>query len=362
MIKQIEPCFGEEERRAVYDYMSSGAWLTEHKKTQEFEEKLADYLGVQHCVVVSNGTAALFVALKALGIGYGDEVIVPDYTMIATANAVVLAGAAPVFVDILLDDLCLDLELAKDAIGPNTKAIIVVDLNGRSPNMRLAQQIVSEYSITLIEDAAQAFGSKYNGQYLGTFGDVGCFSLSPQKIISTGQGGFVVTNNDELAKKMRQVKNFGRRKVGEHYHEVMGWNFKFTDLQAVIGLEQFKKLPYRISAKKSIYSLYRGHLRDIETSFIETDLNDVCPWYMDILVEDPNALIAYLKKQGIDARRVYPAIHSQPAYANPANHDYYFPNSAYVAKHGLWLPSSSSLRIDQIRWICEEVRKFYQKE
>jgi len=228
--------------------------------------------------------------------------------------------------------------------------------------MHLAQWIASEYGVALIEDAAQAFGSKYDGQYLGTFGDIGCFSLSAQKIISTGQGGFVITDNDGLAKKIRQIKNFGRRRIGEHYHEVMGWNFKFTDLQAVVGIEQMKKIECRRSHKKMIFGTYRMQLEDIEqVYFIKTDLKDVCPWYVDILVPDPEALRLYLAERGIDSRRVYPSIHSQPPYANPVNHNYYFPNSARVARHGLWLPSSFSLRMEMIEYICQTIRNFYQQ-
>lgn len=362
MIHVVEPQFGLEEKEAVIDYFESGGWLTEHTKTREFEKALAGYLGIKHCIALSNGTVTLFAALAACGIGVGDEVIVPDYTFIATATAVSLTGATPVFVDISLSNLCLDLDLAEQAITPRTKAIILVSLNGRAPNMWILNGICRRNNLYLIEDAAQSLGSKYERRFLGTFGHVGSFSFSAMKIISTGQGGAVVTDDDEVADRIRKIKNFGRPSPGANYHETIGYNFKWSDLQAVIGMEQLKKLPYRVSHKKGMFDLYRELLEDIEEiTFTDTDLKNITPWVVDILVPDPVALHDYLKSRGIGTRFAYPAIHSQPAYANPVNHDYYFPNSAYVAKHGLWLPSSSNLIGLQIEWICEEVRRFYCK-
>lgn len=355
-VNQIKPCFDNAEKQAVIEYLDSGGWLTEHKKTREFEGLLADYLGVKHCVVVSNCTVALFCALVAHGIGLGDEVIVPDYTFIASATAISLTGATPVFVDISPSNLCLDLELAElVAITPRTKAIMLVSLNGRSPNMHTVRALCRRYNLVLIEDAAQSLGSKYEGKFLGTLGDVGSFSFSAMKIVSSGQGGAVVTDDDEVADRVRKIKNFGRLSPGARLHETVGYNFKFTDLQAVIGIEQLKKLPYRVAQKKGMYRMYRELLEDIEeVTFTDTDL-EVSPWVVDILVPEPIALHEYLESRGIGTRFAYPAIHSQPAYAQEGD----FPNSEYVAKHGLWLPSSVSLRIDQIRWICREIKEFY---
>lgn len=360
-ISQIEPWFDDTEKQAIAEYLGSGGWLTEHKKTGEFEELLAAYLGVNHCVAVSNCTTALFCALVAHGIGPGDEVICPDYTFIASATAISWTGAKPVFVDIGLSNLCLDLDLAEQAISPYTKAIMLVSLNGRSPDMHRAVELCETYGLVLIEDAAQSLGSKFGGKFLGTFGDVGCFSFSARKIITMGQGGLIVTNDDEIADRIHKLKNFGRPFPGANMHESVGYNFKITDLQAVIGTEQFKKLLYRISHKKGMYDLYRGLLADVdEITFIDTDVREITPWMVDILVPDPIALREYLKSRGIGTRPMYEAIHNQPAYANPVNHDYYFPNSAYVAEHGLWLPSSSFLKYHQIWQICEEIRRFYK--
>jgi perosamine synthetase len=358
-INQMEPWFGEEEKRALIEYMDSGGWLTEYKKTREFEEMIADYIGSKYCSVLSNGTVALFTALMALGIGLGDEVVVPDFTMIASANAVSLTGARPVFVDINMSNLCLDLDLAAEAITPRTKAIMLVSLNGRSPDISRAAELAERHGLYLLEDAAQSLGSRYKGKHLGTFGHVGSFSFSAPKIITTGQGGALVTDNPKLANRIREIKDFGRRQSGVDFHETMGYNFKFTDLQAIIGIEQMKKLKWRVARKKEMFALYRSEMKGVkEVNFIETDLKDISPWFIEILVADPSALQGYLSERQIGTRIFYPAIHSQPAYGLSGS----YPNSEYVANHGLWLPSSSFLDDATIRQICREVLAFYQQQ
>jgi len=168
-INQVEPWIGEEEKQALIEYMDSGGWLTEYRKTREFETMIAEYVGARYCAVLCNGTVTLFTALMALGIGPGDEVIVPDFTMIASANAVVLAGATPVFVDIDRATLCLDLDLAERAITPRTKAIMLVSLNGRAPDMDRAVALADQHGLFLVEDAAQSLGSRWRGKHLGAF-------------------------------------------------------------------------------------------------------------------------------------------------------------------------------------------------
>jgi perosamine synthetase len=356
MINQMEPWIGEEERKAVDEYLRSGGWLTEFKKTAEFARMVGDYVGSKHAFILANGTVTLYTALDAVGVGPGYEVIVPDYTMIATANAVVLAGAKPVFVDVDPTNLCLDLDLAEAAITARTRAIMLVSINGRAPDMHCAQEIARKHNVYLIEDAAQSLGARWQGQHLGTFGTIGSFSFSAPKIITTGQGGALVTDDDEIAEKIRQIRDFGRRQSGVDFHLSIGYNFKFTDLQAVIGIEQMKKLDWRVARKKEMFACYRENLQDVEAvMFLPTDLEDVSPWFIDILIPDPLALKAYLHDRGIGTRPFYPAIHSQPAYDWPGS----FPNSEYAATHGLWLPSSSFLRDDQIIMICDAIRAYF---
>src|SRR3989344_5307270 len=290
-INQMEPWYGKEEKEAILEYLDSEGWLMEFKKTEEFEKEICGFTGAKYCSVLPNGTVTLFLALMALGIKKGDEVIVPDFTMIATPNSVVMVGATPVLVDIDEDSLCLNPDLVAKAITPKTKAVFHVSVNGRSGRLAELKKLCREKKIPLIEDAAQSLGSFFNGKHLGRHGLMGSFSFSVPKIITTGQGGALITDSKKIYEKIEKLKDFGRVKAGVDWHDEIGWNFKFTDLQAVFGIEQMKKLPQRTKLKKDIFSLYKKYLAGVnEVKLIETDLNNVSPWFIDILVPDPLTL------------------------------------------------------------------------
>lgn len=360
-IPQMEPWFDDKEAKAVFEYMQSGGWVMEFKKTAEFEQMICAYTGAKHCSAISNGTISLTLAMLALGLRAGDEVLVPDFTMIASPNAAKLVGVEPVLVDIDAETLCMDLTAAELAITPKTKALMYVAFNGRTGDMNAVTDFCKKHNLFLIEDAAQALGSFYNGKHLGIFGEIGSFSFSVPKIITTGQGGALITNNDNLALKIRQLKDFGRMSGGVDIHDEWGWNFKFTDIQAVIGIEQMKKLPWRVERKKEIFKHYYEGLKEIpQTEFIPTNLEDTSPWFIEIFVDDPDALGVFLKQKGIETRRVYPAIHTQKIYR-----EHYaarsFPVSEQVARRGLWLPSSSKLTDAEIDIIISAIKEYYQK-
>ena len=359
-IPQMEPWFGEEEKRSICEYMDGGGWLTEFKKTAEFEKSIADYTGAKHCIVVNNGTISLTLAALACGIKSGDEVIVPNYTMIATPNSVVMFGAIPVFVDVEPSTLILDYEETEKVITPKTKAIMLVSANGRYPSVGIEKfkVLAKKHNLSLIEDAAQSLGSFYpNGKHIGTEGDVGSFSFSAPKVISTGQGGAVVTNNDEIANKVRRLKDFGRAKGGNDIHDSIGYNFKFTELQACVGVEQMKKLQWRVDRKKQIYDLYVQNLTGLsQVTFFKQDLTYSSPWFIDALTERRSELQEFLKQKGIGTRVMYPPINKQIAYQYPGE----FPISNLVGEKGLWLPSASQLTDDDVRRVTRSVKEFYQ--
>ncbi len=355
-INQMDPWYGEEEINAVTDYLRSGGWLMEFKRTRELEQMICDFTGAKFCSVVANGTVSLFIALKAIGIGKGDEVIVPDYTMIATPNAVVLAGAKPVFVDVD-DGICIDPKKVEKAITAKTKAVMHVSINGRAGKLKELKALCEKKDLVLLEDAAQSLGSFYSGKHLGTYGKIGSFSFSVPKIITMGQGGALITDDEGLYKKICKIKDFGRIGGGIDIHDEFGWNFKFTDLQSVFGIEQMKKLSFRVRRKKEIGKLYEKLLRDIkQVKTIKTDFNEVAPWFIEILVEEPEKLKDYLKSQNVGTRVFYPAIHTQKIYSDVKGD---FPKAGYFGKHGLWLPSSSSLQDSQIAYVCKKIRRFY---
>ncbi|MDC0222860.1 DegT/DnrJ/EryC1/StrS aminotransferase family protein [Gammaproteobacteria bacterium] len=358
-IMQMRPWFGEEEREAMNAYMLTDGFLTEFKNTQKFEQMIADYTGIKHCIVVNNGTISLTLAALALHVGIGDEVIIPNYTMIATPNSIKMIGAKPVFVDVEKETLCLDLDKAKNAITNKTKAMILVSANGRFPKEEIQtfRNFAIENGIALIEDAAQALGSLYPDQsHIGSKGMIGSFSFSMPKIITTGQGGALVTNDDDIATRVRKLKDFGRAKGGLDIHDSIGFNSKFTEMQAVIGIEQLKKLDFRVKRKKEIWTRYFQNLEPVEEVYLfnhNTELT--APWFIDGIFEDRDRLISFLKENNIGSRVMYPPINRQDCYKISGE----YPVSENIGNKGIWLPSYTQLTDDEIDYITDKIKEFY---
>lgn len=358
-IMQMRPLFGEEEKKAICEYMDEDGFITEFKRTEQFEKMIAEYTGAKHCVVVNNGTISLTLAAMAVGVQAGDEVIVPNYTMIATPNSVKMFGAVPIFVDVEPDTLCLNIEKVKQALTPKSRAIMLVSANGRYPKVGIAafEELARERNLLLIEDSAQSLGSFYpDGRHIGRAGLVGSFSFSAPKIISTGQGGALITDDDAVAANLRRLKDFGRSGGGNDIHDSIGYNFKFTELQACIGIEQMKKLPARVERKKEIWRRYADNLTEVSgIKLFDHDLERTSPWFMDSLAESREDLIAYLKAAGIGTRVMYPPINKQIAYQAPGEH----PISNLIGVKGLWLPSAVQLTDLEIDHICKCIHDFY---
>ncbi len=358
-IPQMRPLFGTEERAELLAYLEEDGFFTEFKKTEAFEQQIAEYTGARHCIVVNNGTVSLTLAAIALGVGSGDEVLVPNYTMIATPNSVKMLGAQPVFVDVEPETLVMDVELAERAINPRTKAIMLVSANGRAPRVGIKafEDLSRRTGIPLIEDAAQSLGSFYNdGRHIGRAGVIGSFSFSAPKIISTGQGGALITDDDALNDKLRRLKDFGRAAGGIDVHDTVGYNFKFTELQACVGLAQMRQLKNRVTRKKEIWKRYQQGLAKIQgIKLFEHDLELCSPWFIDCRVEDRDEIVNYLKRYGIGTRIMYPPINKQSAYNLSGN----YPVSEEVGNNGLWLPSMIQLTNTQIDKICSHIRDFY---
>ena len=356
-IPQMEPLIGKQEVTAVTEYLESGGWLTEHKKTAKLSTMLVEYTGAKHCVILANGTVTLFASLYALGINSGDEVVVPDITMIATPNAARLAGATPVLCDVNPRTGCLDASTLERVITNRTKAVFLVSLNGRFPgDIDEIENLCSDKNIFIIEDAAQSLGSFANGKHIGRFGVFGSFSFAMHKIITMGQGGALITDNDELASKISMIKNFGRKSDGIDIHSDIGWNFKCTDLQAVVGIEQLKQINQRITRKKEMFHRYKERLTCVkEVEFMSTQ-SETCPMFVDCFVEKRDELIEYLKQSGIGSRSLYPPIHTQAIYSGL---DKNFPVACFLGKKGVWLPSSLKNSDSDIDFICDRINSFY---
>jgi perosamine synthetase len=329
--------------------------------TERFEKAIATRLGVKYVIATNSGTVALFLALKGLGVGVGDEVIVPDITYIASANAVTLTGARPVFVDVT-GELMVDPVAAEKAITSKTKAIMPVYVSGRSPDMRKILEIAKKNNLFVVEDAAEAFCSKKDGKFLGTLGDAGAFSLSPNKTITSGQGGFVVTNDDVLYIRLRQLRNQGvegKLSGGDDIHPTLGFNFKFTDLQAAVALGQMTSLSKRLERMKRTHDMYKRELTGIPGfSVFECDTSkDEIPQWTDVIVEKRNELDAYLREKGIDCRRFWFPMHDQPPYKGASG---VFTNSSKLNPKALWLPSAFTMTDDDVMTVCREIKSFFK--
>ena len=359
MGKQIPwfgPVVGAAETEALARVIASG-YLNDGEAARQLESEVARFLGVSYAVAVTSGTAALSLALMGLGIGPGDEVIVPDLTFIATANAARLAGAEVRLVDIEPDRFTIDVGAAAAAIGPRTAAIIAVDVNGRACDYRALEELAARHGLVLVCDSAEGLGSRFAGQCLGSFGNAGCFSFSANKTVTSGQGGLVVTNDARVHQRLRELKDHGRvagGTGGDDSHPVIGFNFKYTNLQAAVALVQFTRLPERLEALRRRDRLYRQHLAGISEIRLPPDgsnTGEVCQW-MDILSDRRGDIQKSLSDMGAGTRAFWHPLHRQPPYAA---RDEDFPNAADVSRRGLWLPSHLEIAADQIAAVCEAV-------
>jgi perosamine synthetase len=346
--------FGAEEISKITESIQNEC-VSQGRVTVEFEQRLSEYLEVEHVVTVSSGSTALLLAAMAIGIKYEDEVIVTNRTWIATAHAIHLIGGKVVLVDVEADRPIIDSSLIEQAITPRTKAIIPVHMNGRSADMKAINRIAKKHKLYVIEDAAQAIGSCNRNGQLGTQSDIGCFSLSVAKTIATGQGGFAVTNNAELASRMRSLRTHGVGDVKEFDKWSMpGFNFRFTDVLASIGIEQLKRLPERIKHLKELYNMYDEGLKDTKFRIIPVNLDQgEVPVYNEFLVENRGALIKRLERADIQALPFVPNL--DKAHYLPQI-KYNFPNSIKYGINGITLPSGPTQKKVDVEFVINRIK------
>ena len=363
-IPQIEPFIDECELEYLKAVINS-TYVTEHKLTHEFEEKIEDLTGAKHAIAVCNGTAALFCCLKSLDIGTGDEVIVPNLTFIATANAVLMAGATPVLCDIKKDDLSFDISKLEKCISNKTKAIMPVHLYGFSADMDAILEVANKYDLKIIEDAAQGVGVYRNDQHVGTFGDLGILSFYGNKTITCGEGGVILTDSDDLSKRCYQLKNHGRSTKGVFIHEAVGYNFCCTEMQAAIGLAQLDKLPRIIEAKQTIRDGYVQALASIKDKLeplTPGPLTSPVYWFTSFLTPYKKDLQKYLKKEGIQTREFFYPLDKQPCYDTNVRRGTTFENSHELHSLGISLPSSYSLKLGDQRRVITAIEEFFRED
>ncbi|WXJ86736.1 GDP-perosamine synthase [Moorella humiferrea] len=353
------PDIGELEKEYVLKALESGYVSSAGPMVREFEERFAAYLGINHAVAVVNGTAGLHLALKLLGIGPGDEVIVPALTFIATVNPVVYVGARPVVVDVDPRTWNIDPSAIERALSERTRAIIPVHLYGNPADMEAILGLAQKYGLYVIEDATEALGSTYKGKKAGTCGHIGVFSFNGNKIITTGGGGMLVTEDPELARRARILVNQGREPGETEYeHKEIGFNYRLTNLQASLGLAQLERLPEFLVTKRRNAAIYRQQLQGIPGLSWQQELPGAESnwWLFSILIneekygESKKAVMARLNSHGFQVRPLFKPIPLQPCYSH-----YSFPLCPVAVNlyaKGINLPSASFLEKDDIMAVC----------
>ena len=368
-VPQFMPYIGMEEYEAIRSCFEDN-WITEGPKAAEFSEKLLDLIGSKYGVFAPNGTLSLYLALRAMGIGPGDEVIVPDFTFIASANAVEMVGARPVFVDVNKHDLQINLEACERVRTEKTKAIMPVHIYGFAVDMTSLMEYAKWRDLMVIEDAAQALGISWDGKGCGSFGDTGSFSFFADKTLTTCEGGFVTTDDEEIYNKLLYLRNQGRLQRGTFKHPEIGYNFRINDIQAAIGLAQLKKLPEIIEKKQKNYNLYKEALADVEAVQILSPAPGVEPYVPFRVVlrtvnQDSNYLMTFMSMNNVEPRTFFYPLHLQPCFslwADDERHDpKHFKVTEDIYSRGVCLPSYPALTEDQIVYVCETIKEYYRR-
>ena len=353
VIEWFNPRMTGKELYRLQEVLSSN-FINDGPLTKEFEAAIAKLTDRNFAIAVPSGTVALTLALMAHEVASAD-VVVPDFTFIATANAVRLAGGNVVFADVDRKTLCITAATVEAVRTRRTRFVISVEVNGRSPNYAELNAYCRTNGLVLITDSCEALGADLDGKPLGKFGKASCFSFSPNKLVTTGQGGMVVTDDPDVNTRIRQLKNqgiFERGTGGNDLHSTLGFNFKFTDLQAAVGLAQLEALPERVARCQQRDQWYRAALDGLDIEFPGTEQNKTHLWF-DILVPHHYALAMHLRSHGIGIREFWFPIHKQKPYL----FNKLFPVSTEVSNRGLWLPSSYDITEDQVGQVAACIRK-----
>lgn len=363
-IRLSKPYLGDKQdlMHLLAEVLESG-FLVQGEKVAQFEQQVAGFLGAKHAIAVSSGTAALHLSLVSLGIGPGDEVIVPAYTFPATANVVELVGAKPVLVDVDLETYNIQVEQIENSLSPKTKAIIPVHLFGNPADMDPIMEIAKEHNLWVIEDAAGALGSTYKGKKCGTIGHLGCFSFHPRKIVTTGEGGMVVTNDNDLAERIRSLRNHGMRMIGAKLDfTVAGFNYRMNELEAVLGIIQMREIQEIINERQRLAGLYMDTLKSVPGIAFQKILpNCTTVWQAFVVrLRDRNsdAFVKLLQDAGIEANIGTYALHLLHFYSckygyKPSD----YPSAAELYSKNLALPFYNGMVLENIVQVVDTLRR-----
>lgn len=347
------PDLSGNEKKYAADAVESTWVSSSGKYLSKFESQLASQTGVNHGIATSSGTTSLHLALLALGIGPGDEVIVPSFTFVATANVVRYCGATPVFVDVSPESWCIDAKTIEPGLSSRTKAIIAVHIFGNVADVAGIRSLVAGRGIAIVEDTAEAHGASRDGHPAGSLGDVSCFSFYGNKIITTGEGGMLVTNSEELADRARKLRDHGMDPTRHYWHEEVGFNYRLTNVQAAIGVAQMERFDEIISNRQRVFDSYRQHLESLEQVTLQPVPKETvqAPWFFTLLLNgaDRDSLRDRLHDRGVDTRPFFVPMHQLPMYKTDQN----LPVSEDISARGMYLPTFSQMTESQIEKVCE---------
>jgi perosamine synthetase len=360
------PLLSGNELKYVSECINTGWISSEGPFITEFERKFSEYVERKFGIAVSNGSAALDIAVKALGIGPGDEVIMPTFTIISPAQSIVISGATPVLVDSCLDTWNMDVSLIEAKITKNTKAILVVHIYGLPVDMDPILELCRIHNLLLIEDAAEMHGQTYNGRPCGSFGDISIFSFYPNKHITTGEGGMIVCNSEIIAEKCKKYRNLAFDPNGRRFvHDEIGWNYRMTNLQAALGLAQLENIDKHITRKREIGRIYNNGLLSLigfKKPLEKTSYAENIYWVYGLIAENEESLNSVVKKLAINqigTRPFFWCMHEQPVFKKMGFFlDEKYPNAERLARCGFYLPSGLGLQNDEINYIIDQINSY----
>ena len=359
-IPVYKPKLASKTKEYVNDCIDSSWISSKGKYVSKFETEFSKFLNISHSCSVTNGTVALHLALASLGLSHNDEVITPSLTYIATVNAINYVGAKPVLVDSDIKTWNIDIPSVERKITKKTKAILAVHLYGNPCNMSKLLELCKRHNLFLIEDSAEAFGSKYQGRYVGTFGDVSTFSFYGNKTLTTGEGGMVVTNNDTLNEKVSYLRNQALSSEKEYWYEEVGYNYRMTNICAAIGLAQLEEADTILSKKSQMAIWYKEGLKSTPLTFQASEKNCFnSTWMVSVLTQDNqtrDALRSFLRERSIETRPFFNPAHKMPVYYS----EDHLPNSETLSKRGLNLPSYPDLSEEEVAGVCNSIKEFFR--
>ena len=365
-----EPLLNGNEKKYLCECIDTGWISSEGPFVRKFEDKMSTVAGRRYGIAVSNGTAALEVAVQALGIGEGDEVIMPAFTIISCAMAVTKLGAVPVLVDSDIHTWNMNVDEIEAKITAKTKAIMIVHLYGLPVEADKVLALAEKYNLKVIEDAAEMHGQTYKGKPCGSFGDISTFSFYPNKHITTGEGGMVVTDDEKLAERCRMLRNLCFRKDIRYVHDEISDNYRFTNLQAAVGLAQLERLDEFVGRKRAMGRYYTDQLRDIDGLILpieKTDYADNIYWVYGIVLDeqieaDNKVVQKLLAEEGIGSRTFFWCMHEQPVYRRQGLFkEESYPNAEYLARKGFYIPSGLALTAEQVERVAAGVHRVMDK-